>query len=650
MARAGWTGVRDREPAVGVTLDVWGLRQGSADSPGSIWPARLCAGVSPPEEDRPSPEEKSNMAEDIGQSDHAERGKPHGWRSFLGLAAYFTVLTVVATWPLVEQMDRAVIGRPGDNLYFVWLIGWFEKALVTLHVSPFTTSLLNYPQGWNLASSEISPLPVLAGLPFSIILNPVFGYNIVAMLTFILSGLGMYAWALRLGGDRWAAILAGTAFAFTPYRISHMMVGHLHVLTTMALPVFFLAVDEGLRPAPHFRRWAVAAGVWLGLIALGSQYYFYMTSLLAAIYIASHAWLRREGPRPMRLYSERIGYLLAGALPLALLAIAPFIAGSLEGAIPPRGTGGAIPYSASPTDYILPFTGHPLWGGWVGEHFDRSLWIEASLYPSVVMGGLAVLALVRSNSTPLGSRKTRHFALMAVAGFVFSLGVTLHWLSEPVQATLPSALGWLQAPDGTSILLPAFLAYKVLPYFASIRVPMRFAPFVHLFIYALAAGGAAWLRSRFSGRTRTFLAAGILALLIVDFLPPRMELSPVDGRPVDYWIGEQEAEGAVAQFPFDLAADSQEQIYYTLVHGRPYIGGLYTSFWTSQFEAVRPVLTTFPSAESIALLRELGVRYVVVDSAWYGERGYMDDIHNALVDLGLRPAVSLAGQDVYINE
>lgn len=590
------------------------------------------------------------MTEDSAQGGLTVQGRRHGWLSLLGLAVYFTVLTLVATWPLVERMDRAVIGRLGDNLYFIWLIGWFEKALVTLHVSPFRTVLLNYPQGWTLASSEISPLPVLVGLPFSMILNPVFGYNLVAMLTFILSGLAMYAWALRVCGDRWAAILAGTAFAFTPFRLSHMIVGHLHVLTTMALPVFFLALDEGLQTAPRFRRWAVGAGVCLGVIGLGSQYYFYMTSLLAAIYLVSHAWLRREEPRPGRLYLERIGYLVAGALPIAFLAIAPFIAGVVDGAVPLRGIESAIPYSASPTDYLLPFTGHPLWGGWVGAHIDRSLWIEASLYPSVIMGGLAMLALLYGKATRLGSRKTYHFVFMAVVGFVLSLGVTLHWLSKPVSVTLPSALRWLQAPDGTSILLPAFLAYRVLPYFASIRVPMRFAPFVHLFLYALAAGGAAWLLSLISSRARTIAAVGILALLIIDFLPPRMELSAVDGRPVDYWIGEQEMEGAVAQLPFDQSADSQEQIYYTLVHGRPYIGGLYTSFRTSQFEAIRPVLAGFPSPESIALLRELGVRFVVVDSVWYEERGQLADVDTALVDLGLRRAVSLGGQNVYIFE
>jgi len=67
------------------------------------------------------------------------------------------------TWPLVLQMDRAVIGWKGDN--------------------------------------------------FSI------------LVSFILSGLGMYLWVRRLTGNTTASIIAGSIFAFAPYRMSHLL-GH----------------------------------------------------------------------------------------------------------------------------------------------------------------------------------------------------------------------------------------------------------------------------------------------------------------------------------------------------------------------------------------------------------------------------------------
>jgi hypothetical protein len=33
-------------------------------------------------------------------------------------------------------MGHSVVGSIGDNIYFVWLIKWFQKALFELHQSP----------------------------------------------------------------------------------------------------------------------------------------------------------------------------------------------------------------------------------------------------------------------------------------------------------------------------------------------------------------------------------------------------------------------------------------------------------------------------------------------------------------------------------
>jgi len=164
----------------------------------------------------------------------------------------------------------------------------------------------------------------------------------------------------------------------------------------------------------------------------------------------------------------------------------------------------------------------------------------------------------------------------------------------------------------------------------------------------LAGSGAAWLSRRAGPRFGRVVAPALLALVLFDFLPPRMSLTRVEGRPVDTWLRQQTATGAVAQFPFDQAADSQDQIYYTLIHEKPYIGALYGSFATSQYNAVRPVLEEFPSQASIEQLRDLGVRYVVVDGEWYDARDEMDDVHLALTRQGATRVVVLAGQHVYL--
>jgi len=563
-------------------------------------------------------------------------------------AAYFTGMTVLMTWPLVTQASQATVSQPGDNLYWIWQVGWVEKALFSLHQSPFVTNLLNYPEGWWLASTEISPLMLLLALPFSLAASPTLGYNVAALISFALSGLLLFTWVFRLTGSRWGALIGGTIFAFFPFRFSHFLAGHLNMLATPALIAAFMCVDQALQQDRGGRRWATVGGVCLGLVGLSSMYYLYMSLVMIAFYLALDLTLGRRERLAARTYVSRLLVLGAAALPILLLAILPYVAAASRGLVPTRGIEFAASYSGSPSDYLLPFTGHPLWGRWVGDHFNRAGWIEASLYPGVVASGLAFIALLAPRRTaPISRRRTLTFAVTSAVAFLFSLGVTLHWAGWPVALSLPEPLAWLNAEDGTSILMPGYLLYKVLPFYGSLRVPMRYAVFVELFLSVLAGCGAAWLLARAKARAAPLLGAAVLGFVLLDFLPPRWNLIPVAGRPVDVWLRQQPADGAVAQFPF-LMADEQGLIYATLVHEKPYIGALYGSFPTPQFRAVKPILDLFPSAASLDLLRDLGVRYVVIDMAWYDDMDALDDLEIALTEQGLVRAVALDGQLVYL--
>ncbi|MCJ7624120.1 MAG: hypothetical protein MUO76_11500, partial [Anaerolineaceae bacterium] len=102
-------------------------------------------------------------------------------------------------------MNDFMVGRIGDNIYFVWMIGWFKKALFELRVNPFDIWFLNFPEGWNLAYTEITPIMLMIALPFSFIGGPAFAYNTALIIAFILSGIGMYIWVKHLTGRHDAA-------------------------------------------------------------------------------------------------------------------------------------------------------------------------------------------------------------------------------------------------------------------------------------------------------------------------------------------------------------------------------------------------------------------------------------------------------------
>ena len=162
----------------------------------------------------------------------------------LWVSLYFVILTLFMTWPLVLKMGHSMVGRIGDNIYFVWMIGWFKKAIFELQVNPFNIWFLNYPEGWNLAYTEITPIMLLIALPFSFIGGPTFAYNVALMVSFILSGVAMFFWVRRFTGRNDAALIAGTIFAFLPFRFAHFRIGHLNLSGTQWFPFFFMSLFE----------------------------------------------------------------------------------------------------------------------------------------------------------------------------------------------------------------------------------------------------------------------------------------------------------------------------------------------------------------------------------------------------------------------
>ena len=193
--------------------------------------------------------------------------------SLLWVILYFTVMTVVMTWPLVTRMGDSMVGLVGDNIYFVWMICWFKKALFDLGVNPFNIWFLNYPEGWSLAYTEITQANLAIAMPFYFIGGEVFAYNMAMIFTFVLSGLGMYLWVRQLSG-RWdAALLAGTVYAFIPYHFAHFRIGHLNLSGMQWFPFYFMCLWDLLKRQDWSWKTVLLGGIALGLIAKTKKNY-----------------------------------------------------------------------------------------------------------------------------------------------------------------------------------------------------------------------------------------------------------------------------------------------------------------------------------------------------------------------------------------
>ncbi|NTW98299.1 MAG: DUF2079 domain-containing protein, partial [Oscillochloris sp.] len=267
---------------------------------------------------------------------------------------WFVLLTLAVMSPVLRDPRHTVLGGQGDNVHYVYMVGWSAQALL-MGESPFIDPRLNYPDDLALAANDSPYLFFLLVAPITLALGPVAGYNAVIFLSFVLTGYFTYLWARQLTSHPLAAVVAGTAFMLTPFRIQRSL-GHANIVSTQIIPLFFWALDTCVRKRDlrESRLWLLGAATFL---LAGSSQYLLVICLVAGGLYALYALL------PDIWFIVTRGWRVAFSVLL----------GTLFGALPSisvLGGGGFEPYdigrtrlwSADPINFILPSNLHPLWG------------------------------------------------------------------------------------------------------------------------------------------------------------------------------------------------------------------------------------------------------------------------------------------------
>jgi hypothetical protein len=292
-------------------------------------------------------------------------------------------------------------------------------------------------------------------------------------------------------------------------------------------------------------------------------------------------------------------------------------------------------------DFVYPNVMQPLWGAELLKRYAQNI-NEKTLYLGTVPLLLAVLALWRRRN-----KAVRAFTGLSVIFAILALGTTLHWgnarvylpAPAPVERIFTAGMGILtkrlalypissyslRAEGAIYIPLPTLLLYLYLPFFNAMRVWTRLGLVTILGVAVLAGYGLDQLREkslwqwRNRSRLRTLaLDAALVGLVVLDFaaFPYALGTSSVQARPVDRWLADQDGDWAIMEFPLARAV-SGHSLYMARTHGKKICFG-YGTFFPRAFNEQRAMLESFPSKESIALLKDWGVRYVLVGSRSYG--------------------------------
>ena len=578
------------------------------------------------------------------------------YRELILVSLIFLFLTVVMTWPFIVHLNDSVVGSVGDNWYYVWLIKWFEKSLIELNGNPFFVPTHNTPYGWYLAYTEISLSNIIFALPISILGGPVLAYNGILILSFILSALFTYSWVKRLTGNSFAALISGALFAFSPYRLAHLN-GHWPLMGTHWLVLHFMFLYLCLHQESINKKYAFLSGLGLGMASLSSMYYLYMTLVISSFYILGYILFILRSVKESFLV-KKVAFILLYSSPLLILSILPYFFLAYAGIHNHHTLSVVDRFSASLNDYFLPAPIHFLWGHFIGTNYDRSLWIEQTIYPGLVVILFCFLTLIIKNYLST-SKPLIHFLLFVISiAVILSMGTSYHWNNHSVIISMPSAIwdhlkGYLTTGSflgnlvsferGLAIIpLPGYFLFKWLPFYDSMRVWMRYGVFVNLFAVIVTGIGISYLLNRLSKKLGYVLTILLLLLVFLDFYSLQM-FSKVDFSPVDRWLSGQREKSTYAYFPSHRLY-SPEVLYGTSLHNHPFVGMFYGAHFPPEFQHDLRLLNKFPKSPSLAALGKRRVKYVVVDSLSYPNWA---EFHQEIISSGFKLIIVIKDQFIY---
>src|SRR5262249_28581529 len=154
-------------------------------------------------------------------------------RAWVAVALFYTALTLGYSWRLLPVIDSALPNDTGDPGLNTWIIWW------NAHAIPLTKAWWDgpmfFPAHGAMALSEtfLNLVPIATPMQW-LGASAVLTYNVMYLLSFLTAALAAHALAYRLTGRHAAALVAGLAFGFAPYRAAQMP--HLQTLWACWMP------------------------------------------------------------------------------------------------------------------------------------------------------------------------------------------------------------------------------------------------------------------------------------------------------------------------------------------------------------------------------------------------------------------------------
>lgn len=533
-------------------------------------------------------------------------------RELVLVGVVFALLTLVLAAPLSLAPATRALPLSADTRLFLWTISWDVHALLHQPLSLFDANIF-FPEPRTLAYSEhllgsavlVAPALLATG-------NPLLALNLIVLLSCVLSGLGAYCLARRLGGSVPAALAAGVIFAFAAPRFVRL--AQVHVATVQWIP-FALAFLHTYAQNRRRRDLLLAAGFFTLQALTSGHGGLFLTLALGAL--LAYLWALGQLP-PLRRMLGDLGVLGVLVLAVNVLFLIPYLRAQHDvglhrtiGAVYDWAPN-AVSFLAAPTHAqegllsLVPSLREKVAGakaylfpGWLtlilaATALARRRGAEDPSPPTprtgappwlkifdavLVLVGAAVLVIHVSDGiewtlgklTLTARTATRAFIVLAALAALrllvawrrpFAFGPALARARDALRRLAESRMGLhggfyvvlallsLWACLGPGYVLYTTL-YRLLPGFDLIRVPSRLMVLTLLALAVLAAMGLDRLLGRLEGARRVAVGAGVVVLLVGEFaaFPLQAPLYTIDIPAIDRALAARPRPFSVVELP-----------------------------------------------------------------------------------------------------
>jgi hypothetical protein len=511
----------------------------------------------------------------------------------LAVLGLFAGLSLLLTFPLGIQMDRAVLGNLGDPLLIAWTLAWDVHQLFQDPLHLFEANCF-YPYPHVLAYSEhlfgdallVSPLLLVPKLA-------VLAANVLFLLSFALSGWGVYLLMRELSNDQGPAILAGLIFAFSPYRLGRL--GHLHILSTQWIPFIFLFLHRFTR-SPNWK-YGLLAGLFYILQGLSSNHYAVFLGPVVLLWAAFFLVSQRS------FWTWRNVLISATCGALALIFLLPFFMPYLDlrhtlGFT--RFVGEAKMFSAQGASYLSTSEFNRLYGVIARPFAASSFPFEKQLFPGLIATVLALTAVLRCPP----QRRLLLWSYGAILVFAVLMTFGPRW------TTL-----------GKEMDSPYRLFFNYVPGWSGIRVPARMHMITMLALSILAGLGATALRQNMGRMARKVFTCILGALVLLESFSVPLPLVQVPPpAPVYRWLAAQPGKPVILELPMPVKNEDRWKetayVYASIFHWKPLVNG-YSGYFPPSYFSLCEVMQRFPDPSSLEAINKFRVTYVLWHSAQY---------------------------------